>query len=105
MLVEGVCLFTSEERTVVSTRLRLKRLELLGRSLFLGLPEVAVDGDGIYIGRHGLGWDVAELLLVRVVLEKALDHLERDGLGSDARQAGDLLSLWTVGVERSELAP
>lgn len=45
-------------------RLRFKRLELFGRSLFLGLPQVAVDGDSIYIGRHGLGRDVAELLLV-----------------------------------------
>lgn len=105
MLAELVFHVTSVDKPGLLAGLRFKRLELFGRSLFLGLPQVAEDGDGIHVGRHGLSGDVAELLLVRVVLEQTLYHLERDGLGSNASQARNLLSLWTVRVERSELAP
>jgi len=62
-----------------------------------------VDGEGVHAGRHGLGRDLAELLLVRVVLEEAVDHLVADALGADARQLGDVLGLGAVGVERAEL--
>lgn len=62
-----------------------------------------MDGDGVHAGRHGLGWYLAELLLVRVVLVEAVDHPARDALGADARQPGDLLRLGAVGVDRAEL--
>lgn len=52
------------EKPGALTELRFKKLKLFGRSLFLGLPQVAVDSDSIYVGRHGFGRDVAELLLV-----------------------------------------
>lgn len=82
----------------------------LGRHYFfrggwlLGLPEVVVNGDGVHAGRHGLGWYLTELLLVRVVLVEAVDHLARDALGADACQLVDVLRLGAVGVERAELA-
>lgn len=63
------------------------------------------DGDGVHAGRHGFGWDLAELLPVRVVLVQALYHLGRDAPRPDAGQFGDLLCLWAVGVHGSELAP
>lgn len=63
-----------------------------------------MDGYSIHAGRHGLGWYLTELLLVRVVFEEAVDHLARDALGADARQLVDLLRLGAVGVERAELA-
>lgn len=55
-------------------------------------------------GRHGLGWYLTELLLVRVVLVEAIDHLACDALGADACQLVDLLCLRAVSVERAELA-
>lgn len=58
--------------------------EFFGCDLFLVLPEVAVDGDGIHTSRHGLGGDFAELFLIRAVFVKVLDHFGRDGLGPDA---------------------
>lgn len=78
--------------------------EFFGRPLLLGLPQMAGDGDGVHAGGHGFGWDLAELLPVRVVLVQAFDHLGRDAPGPDAGQFGDLLSLWAVGVHRPELA-
>lgn len=63
-----------------------------------------MDSDSVHAGRHGLGRYLAELLLVRVVLVEAVDHLARDALWSDARQLGDLLRLGAVRVERAELA-
>ena len=63
-----------------------------------------MDGEGVHAGGHGLGRDLAELLLVRVVLEQALDHLAVDALGPDARELGDVLRLGAVGVEGAELA-
>lgn len=63
-----------------------------------------MDGHRVHTSRHGLGWYLAELLLVRVVLVEAVDHLACDALGADARQLGDLLHLGAVGVQRAELA-
>lgn len=62
-----------------------------------------MDGHRVHAGRHGLGWYLAELLLVRVVLVEAVDHLARDALGADAHQPVDLLCLGEVRVERAEL--
>lgn len=42
----------------------LFRVQFLGRPLLLGLPQVTGDGDGVHAGRHGFGWDHAELLPV-----------------------------------------
>lgn len=58
----------------------------------------------VYAGRHGLGWYLTELLLVRVVLVEAVDHLECDALGADACQLIDLLRLGAISVDRAELA-
>lgn len=82
----------------------LLSVQFLGRPLLLGLPQMAADGDGVHAGRHGFGWDLAELLPVRVVLVQALDHLGRDAFRADAGQFGDLLRLWAVGVHGPELA-
>lgn len=82
----------------------------LGRHYFfrggwlLGLPEMAVDRHRVHAGRHGLGWYLTELLLVRVVLVEAVDHLACDDLGADARQLVALLRLGAVSVEGAELA-
>lgn len=70
----------------------------------LGLPEMVVDRHRIHASWHGLGWYLTELLLVRVVLVEAVDHLARDALGADAHQLVDLLRLGAVGVDRAELA-
>lgn len=88
----------------MSTRRSLLGMQLFGRPLLLGLPQVTGDGDGIHAGGHGFGWYLAELLPVRVVFVQALDHLDLDALGPDAGQPGDLLRLWAVGVHRPELA-
>lgn len=64
--------------------LGLVRRNFLRCSRLLGLPQVAVDGYGVYAGRHGLSWDLAKLFPVRVVLEQTVDHLARDALGSDS---------------------
>lgn len=82
----------------------LLRVLFFGRHLLLGLPQVTGDGDGIHAGGHGFGWDLAELLPVRVVLVQALDHLGGDAPRPDAGQSGDLLRLGTVGVHGPELA-
>lgn len=82
----------------------LGRHYFFGCGWLLGLPEVVVNGHGIHAGRHGLGWYLTELLLVRVVLVEAVDHLARDALGPDARQLVNVLRLGAVGVERAELA-
>lgn len=58
--------------------LSLLRVQFFGRPLLLGLPQVTGDGDGVHTGRHGFGWDLTELLPVRVVLVQALDHLGCD---------------------------
>lgn len=79
-------------------------VQFLGRPLLLGLPQVTGDGDGVHAGRHGFGWDHAELFPVRVVLVQALDHLGGDAPGPDAGQPGDLLRLGTVGVHGPKLA-
>lgn len=70
----------------------------------LGLPEVVVDRHRVHAGRHGLGWYLTKLLLVRVVLVQAVDHLARDALGADAGQLVDLFCLGAVNVERTKLA-
>lgn len=82
----------------------LGRHYFFGRGWLLGLPEVVVDGHGVHAGRHGFGWYLTELLLVRVVLVEAVDHLARDALGPDACQLVNVLRLWAVGVEGAELA-
>lgn len=79
-------------------------MQFFGCPLLLGLPQVTGDGDSVHAGGHGFGWDLAELLPVRVVLVQALDHLGRDAPRPDAGQFGDLLSLGAVGVHRPELA-
>lgn len=82
----------------------------LGRHYFfrggwlLGLPEVVVDRHRVHAGRHGLGWYLTELLLVRVVFVEAVNHLARDALGPNACQLVDLLRLGAVSVEGAELA-
>ena len=80
-------------------------MQFLGRPLLLGLPQMTGDGDGVHASGHGFGWDLAELLPVRVVLVQALDHLGGDAPRPDAGQLGDLLRLGAVGVHRPELAP
>lgn len=85
-------------------QLRLGRHYFFRGGWLLGLPKVAVDGHCIHTGRHGLSRYLAELLLVRVVLEEAVDHLPRDALGADARKLVHLLRLGAVSVERAELA-
>lgn len=82
----------------------LLSVQFFGRPLLLGVPHMAGNGDGIHTGGHGFGRDLAELLLVRVVLVQALNHLGRDVLRPNADQPGDLLGLGTVGVHRPELA-
>lgn len=47
-----------------STCLSLLGMQLFGRPLLLGLPQVTGDGDGVHAGRHGFGWYLAELLPV-----------------------------------------
>lgn len=74
------------------------------RRRLLRLPEVVVNCHRVDAGRHGLGWYLAELLLVWVVLVEAVDHLACDALWADACQLDDLLRLGAVGVERAELA-
>ena len=71
---------------------------------FLCLPQVAVDGDSVNACRHGLCRDLAELLLVWVVLVQPIDHLAWDALWPNACQFGDVLHLREVHVQRSELA-
>lgn len=63
-----------------------------------------MNGHGIHAGRHGFGWYLTELLLVRVVLVETIDHLACDALGPDACQLVNVLRLGAVGVERAELA-
>lgn len=63
-----------------------------------------MDGNGIYTGRHGLSWDLAKLLPVRIILENAVDHLARDAPGPDAGQLVNLLCLGAVRVHGAELA-
>lgn len=107
--------FLSREKASVaeirSTPVKRDRYKLLGLvcyflrcSWLLGLPQVAVDGNGIYTGRHGLSWDFAKLLPVRVVLEQAVDHLARDALGPDAGQLVNLLCVGAGRVHSAELA-
>lgn len=72
--------------------------------LLLGLPQMAGDGDGVHAGGHGFGWDLAELLPVRVVLIQSFNHLGRDAFGTDAGQSGHLLRLGAVCVDGPELA-
>lgn len=86
------------------SHLALLGVQFFGRPLLLGLPQVTGDGDGINAGRHGFGWDLAELLPVRVVLVQAFDHLGCDAPRPDAGQFGDLLCLGAVSVHRPELA-
>lgn len=62
-----------------------------------------MDRNCVHGGRHGLGWYLTELLLVRVVLEETFDHLARDALGADACQLVDLIYLGAVRVEGAEL--
>lgn len=82
----------------------LGRHYFFGCGWLLGLPELVVNGHGIHAGRHGFGWYLTELLLVRVVLVEAVDHLACDALGPDARQLVNVLRLGAVGVEGAELA-
>lgn len=63
-----------------------------------------MNGHSVHTGRHGFGWYLTELFLVRVVLVEAVDHLARDALGPDACQFVNVLRLWAVGVQRAELA-
>lgn len=63
-----------------------------------------MDRHCVHAGRHGLRWYLTELLLVRVVLVEAVDHLTCDALGANACQLVDLLCLGAVSVERAELA-
>lgn len=63
-----------EQKHANISECRYKILGLVGWhflrcSWLLGLPQVAMDGNGIYTGRHGLSWDLAKLLPVRIVLE------------------------------------
>ncbi len=89
---------------ILPSHLELLRVQFFGRPLLLGLPQMTGDGDGVHAGGHGFGWDLAELLPVRVVLVQPLDHLVRDAPRPDAGQFGDLLRLGAVGVHRPELA-
>ena len=63
-----------------------------------------MDRHRVHTGRHGLGWYLTELLLVRVVLVEAVDHLACDAFGAKACQLVDLLRLGAVRVEGAELA-
>ena len=63
------------------TRLLRGAAALLGGGGLLALPEVALDGEGIYTHGHGFGRDLGKALVVRVVLVDALDHGRRDCVG------------------------
>lgn len=84
--------------------LRLVGCYFLRCSRLLGLPQVAVDGDGVHAGGHGLSRDLAKLLPVRIILKEAVDHLPRDALGPDASQLVHLLRFGAVRVDGAELA-
>lgn len=75
-----------------------------GRALFLGLPQMAGDGNGIHAGGHSFGRDLAELLPIGVVLVQSFDHLCCNIFRADASQFGDLLGFRAVGVNGPELA-
>lgn len=49
---------------MLPSRLALLRVQLFGRPLLLGLPQMAGDGDGVNASGHGFGWDLTELLPV-----------------------------------------
>lgn len=98
------CVHLAAEKSSFQILALLFRVHLLGRALLLGLPQVTGDGDGVHAGGHGFGWDLAELLPVRVVLVQTLDHLGRDAPRADAGQFGDLLRLGAVDVHGPELA-
>lgn len=59
----------------------------------LDLPEVIVDGQGIYADRHRLGGDDGELLSVRAVFVELVDHLAGDSTRPCACELDDLLGV------------
>lgn len=77
---------------------------LLGRARLLGLPEVALDGEGIDAHGHGLAGNLSEAFAVRAVLVDAFDHRHGDGAGPVASQARQLFCLSRKRVECPELA-
>lgn len=77
--------------------------ELFGGHWSLGLPQVAVDGDRIDTGRQCFSGYVAELLPVRIVFVKPLDHFFRDRFRAYPSQFINLFSFWTVSIQRPEL--
>lgn len=79
-----------EKRSVNEYDRRYTVLGLGGHSFFgcprlLGLPQVALDGDGVHTGGHSLCRYLAELFPVRVVLIQELNHFGGDALWADTR--------------------
>lgn len=62
-----------------------------------------MDGESVHAGRHGLGGDNGELLAVRAVFVKSVDHLPAYGSWSGTFEFEDLLCFGEIRVQRSEL--
>lgn len=77
---------------------------LLGCAWLLGLPEVALDGEGINTHGHSLAGNLREALAIRAVLVDSFDHGHRDGAGPITSQAGQFIRLPWERIECPELA-
>lgn len=71
----------------------------------LDLPEVIVDGQSIYADWHRLGGDDCELLAVWAVFVQLVDHLLVNSTRSCPCELDNLLGVWWVRVDGTELTP
>lgn len=62
-----------------------------------------MDGESVYAGRDRLGGDDGELLAVRAVFVKSVDHLPANGSRSGPFEFEDLLCFRRIRVQRSVL--
>lgn len=77
---------------------------LFGRALFLALPQLGRDGEGIHAHADGAGRQRTELLPVRAVLVNGLDGGAGDGPWAHAAQPLQVVRLAVQSVDGTKLA-